>query len=39
MRPRIRRAYKAQHCGVHIYDDLQVITLKRDMIASPPLEL
>ncbi|MEA2465639.1 MAG: hypothetical protein QOJ98_3386 [Acidobacteriota bacterium] len=37
--PGIRRACEAQHCGGHLYDDLHVLELSRDAIASPPLEL
>jgi hypothetical protein len=28
---------QAQHCGGHLYDDLHVLTLKREVIAAPPL--
>lgn len=37
--PGIRRACEAQHCGGHLYDDLHVIRLDPEIIASPPLEL
>jgi hypothetical protein len=37
--PRARR--QAQHCGRrnHLNDDLHILTLPQDLIASPPLEL
>ena len=37
--PRI--ACRAQHCGLRTYlnDDLHVVTLSKDLLASPPLEL
>jgi hypothetical protein len=35
--PGIRRSCEAQHCGGHLYDDLHVLTLGRDIIAAPPL--
>jgi hypothetical protein len=36
-----RAACRAQHCGRrdHLNDDLQILTLSRDLIAAPPLEL
>jgi len=36
-----RAACRAQHCGVraHLNDDLHVVTLTKDLIASPPVEL
>jgi len=36
-----RVACRAQHCGLrtHLNDDLHVITLSRDLLASPPIEL
>ncbi len=36
-----RAACRAQHCGLraHLNDDLQVVTLSKDLIASPPIEL
>jgi hypothetical protein len=36
-----RVACRAQHCGLraHLNDDLQVVTLLKDLIASPPVEL
>jgi hypothetical protein len=37
--PGIRRACQAQHCGGHLYDDLQFVTLEPPIIAAPPLEL
>jgi predicted nucleotidyltransferase len=37
--PGIRTRCEAQHCGNHLYDDLHVLTLNREVIASPPLEL
>jgi hypothetical protein len=37
--PGIRRSCEAQHCGGHLYDDLHVLRLSREAIASPPLEL
>jgi hypothetical protein len=36
-RPGIRMRCQAQHCGGHLYDDLHVLTLKREVIATPPL--
>jgi hypothetical protein len=37
--PRI--ACRAQHCGLrtHLNDDLHVVTLSKDVLASPPIEL
>jgi hypothetical protein len=35
--PGIRMRCQAQHCGGHLYDDLHVLTLKREVIAAPPL--
>jgi hypothetical protein len=37
--PRI--ACRAQHCGLrtHLNDDLHVVTLSKDLLASPPIEL
>lgn len=35
--PGIRRSCEAQHCGGHLYDDLHVIRLPREVIATPPL--
>lgn len=37
--PGIRTRCHAQHCGGHLYDDLQVLTLKRELLAEPPLEV
>jgi hypothetical protein len=36
-----RAACRAQHCGLRarLNDDLQVVTLSKDPIASPPIEL
>lgn len=36
-----RVACRAQHCGLraHLNDDLQVVTLSKDLLASPPVEL
>jgi hypothetical protein len=36
-----RVACLAQHCGYreHLNDDLQVVTLSKEMIASPPVDL
>jgi hypothetical protein len=36
-----RVACRAQHCGLrtHLNDDLHVVTLSRDLLASPPIEL
>ena len=36
-----RVACRAQHCGLraHLNDDLHVVTLSKDIIASPPVEL
>jgi hypothetical protein len=36
-----RAACRAQHCGLraHLNNDLQVVTLSNDLIASPPIEL
>ena len=36
-----RVACRAQHCGLraHLNDDLHVVTLSKDLIASPPIEL
>jgi hypothetical protein len=36
-----RVACRAQHCGLraHLNDDLHVVTLSKDLIASPPVEL
>jgi len=36
-----RAACRAQHCGVraHLNDDLHVVTLANDTVASPPVEL
>ena len=36
-----RAACRAQHCGLraHLNDDLQVVTLSKDLLASPPIEL
>lgn len=36
-----RAACRAQHCGRrdHLNDDLNVLTLPRELIAAPPLEL
>lgn len=35
--PGSRRSCEAQHCGGHLYDDLHVLTLPHDTIATPPL--
>lgn len=35
--PGIRMRCHAQHCGGHLYDDLHVIKLSRELIAAPPL--
>jgi hypothetical protein len=37
--PGIRSRCQAQHCGGHLYDDLHVLTLKHDTIATPPIEI
>ncbi|HUP59663.1 MAG TPA: UPF0158 family protein [Thermoanaerobaculia bacterium] len=37
--PGIRMSCEAQHCGTYLYDDLHVITLRPETIATPPLEL
>jgi hypothetical protein len=36
-----RAACRAEHCGVraHLNDDLPVVTLSKDLIASPPVEV
>ena len=36
-----RAACRAQHCGLrpHLNDDLQLVTLSEDLLASPPIEL
>ena len=36
-----RVACRAQHCGLrrHLNDDLHVVTLSKDLFASPPIEL
>ena len=36
-----RMACRAQHCGfrTHLNDDLHVVTLSKDLLASPPIEL
>ena len=36
-----RVACRAQHCGLkmHLNDDLRVVTLSKDLLASPPIEL
>jgi hypothetical protein len=36
-----RVACPAQHCGlrIHLNDDLHLVTLTRDLLASPPIEL
>jgi predicted nucleotidyltransferase len=36
-----RVACRAQHCGLraHLNDDLDVVTLSKDLLASPPVEL
>ena len=36
-----RVACRAQHCGLraHLNDDLHVVTLSKDLLASPPIEL
>jgi predicted nucleotidyltransferase len=36
-----RVACRAQHCGlrVHLNDDLHVVTLSKDLLTSPPIEL
>jgi hypothetical protein len=36
-----RVACRAQHCGLraHLNDDLHLVTLSKDLIASPPIEL
>jgi hypothetical protein len=36
-----RVACRAQHCGLrtHLIDDLHVVTLSKDLLASPPIEL
>jgi hypothetical protein len=36
-----RVACRAQHCGLrtHLNDDLHVVTLSEDVLASPPIEL
>jgi len=38
-RPRV--ACHAQHCGLgnHLNDDLHLVTLSKDLLASPPIEL
>jgi predicted nucleotidyltransferase len=35
--PGIRTRCRAQHCGGHLYDDLHIVTLPTELIASPPL--
>jgi hypothetical protein len=35
--PGIRSSCHAQHCGGHLYDDLQIVKLPKELIASPPL--
>jgi hypothetical protein len=35
--PGIRSRCEAQHCGGHLYDDLQNVELPKNLIASPPL--
>jgi hypothetical protein len=34
-----RRAYQARHCGkvAHLNDDLDIVTLSRELVARPPL--
>ena len=41
MCPGIGQSCEAQHCGAreYLYDDLQNVTLKADLIAEPPLDL
>ena len=40
-RPGIRQSCDALHCGLrhYLHDDLRAITLKADLVQSPPLEL
>lgn len=35
--PGIRSSCRAQHCGGHLYDDLHVLRLPHELIATPPL--
>jgi len=35
--PGIRTRCQAQHCGGHLYDDLHLVKLPKQLIASPPL--
>ncbi|HEV7429441.1 MAG TPA: UPF0158 family protein [Thermoanaerobaculia bacterium] len=37
--PGIHRLCEAQHCGRHLNDDLHIVQLPKDLIASPPLVL
>ena len=39
--PGLHRDCDAQHCGrrLYLHDDLQVVSLSRDLVAAPPLEL
>jgi len=37
--PGLRIGCEAQHCGTYLYDDLQVVELSQQMVASPPLEI
>ena len=37
--PGIRLACKARHCGRHVNDDLQILTLRSELTCAPPLEL
>jgi len=40
-RPGIRLSCRARHCGLrhYLYDDLDVVCLRSELIAEPPLEL
>jgi hypothetical protein len=35
--PGIRARCQAQHCGGHLYDDLHIVKLPKELIAAPPL--
>jgi hypothetical protein len=35
--PGIRTRCQAQNCGGHLYDDLHIVKLAKQLIASPPL--
>ena len=37
--PGIRTRCQAQHCGGHLYDDLHIVKLPKQLIATPPLAI